>query len=79
MRIRLAKLAPCMLAALLAAPVLMVGCKTQSTTVNYNQQEPPDYRQWEHDTNRPHQDLNKRGTAEQNEYRDWERSHGEHH
>lgn len=76
MRFSLKRFAPCLLAALLAAPMLTTGCKTQNTTVN-NQQD--DYRQWEHDTNRPHQDLDKRTPADQQEYREWQQGHGDHH
>jgi hypothetical protein len=76
MRLWIRKVTPCLLAALLAAPVLVTGCRTQNTTINNDQQEPPDYRQWEHDTNRPHVDLARRSQAEQQEYRDWQRSHG---
>jgi hypothetical protein len=76
MRFWFKKLTPCVLAALLAAPILVTGCKTQNTTINNqpdNQQD--DYRQWEHDTNRPHVDLEKRSADEQREYRDWQQTH----
>jgi ABC-type Fe2+-enterobactin transport system substrate-binding protein len=72
MQFRLRTLTPCVLAALLAAPILVSGCKTQNTTINNDQD---DYRQWEHDTNRPHQDLERRSADEQREFRDWQRSH----
>jgi hypothetical protein len=75
MRLWLRKFTPCLLAALLAAPVLTAGCRTQNTTVNNDQQEPPDYRQWEHETNRPHVDLDRRTADEQREYHDWQQSH----
>jgi hypothetical protein len=75
MRFWLRKLTPCVLAALLAAPTLVTGCKTQNTTIDNSQPEPPDYRQWEHDTNRPHVDLARRSEAEQREFQDWQRSH----
>lgn len=67
-----------MLSAILAGPVLIAGCRTQTTT-EYNQQEPPDYRQWEHDTQRQHVDMDKRSADEQKEYRDWHANHGDHH
>ncbi len=63
-----------MLVAILACPVLMTGCRSHTTNV-YNQQEPPDYRQWEHDTNRQHVDLDKRSADEQREYREWQLTH----
>lgn len=75
MRLSLKNLTPCLLAALLAVPVFTTGCKTQNTTVN---NQPDDYGQWEHETNRPHQDLDKRTPADRQEYQDWQRSHGEH-
>ena len=59
-----------LLVAILACPVLMTGCKTQTTT-EYNQQEPADYTQWEHETQRQHVDLEKRNADEQKEYHDW--------
>jgi hypothetical protein len=67
-----------LLVAILACPVLMTGCKTQTTT-EYNQQEPADYTQWEHETQRQHVDLEKRNADEQKEYRDWQQSHNQHH
>jgi hypothetical protein len=63
--------APLLLAVSLASPLAMIGCQSQPDsspeTVIYNQ--------WEHDTNRQHQDLNKRPPAEQKEYSDWRGSH----
>ncbi len=78
MRFRFRYFAPFLLLAALAAPALITGCRTQNTTVN-NQQDPPDYRQWEQETRRQHVDLDKRSPAEQKEFRDWERSHNDHH
>ena len=77
MRLCLEKLAPILLLGALAAPAPMAGCRTQNTTVN-NQQNPPDYAQWERETHRQHEDLNKRSAEEQKEYRDWE-SHNSRH
>jgi len=74
MRIWLRKLPLFALAPMLAASIPMTGCRTQNTTIN-SQQEPPDYRQWEHDTNRPHVDLDKRSQADQNEFQEWQRTH----
>jgi hypothetical protein len=65
------------LVAILACPVIMTGCRTHNTTV-YNQHEPPDYRQWEHDTQRPHVDVDKRSQVEQREYQDWHDNHNGH-
>lgn len=76
MRFNLKTLAPCLLAALLATPMLTTGCKSQNITVN-NQQD--DYRQWEHDTNRPHEDMNKRTPDEQKQYNDWQQTHPSRH
>lgn len=67
-----------LLLGVLGAPVFITGCKTQNTTVNEEQQ-PSDYSQWEHDTHREHQDYNKRSPEEQQQYRDWQRSHGQQH
>ncbi len=78
MRFWLKNLTLFLLVAILACPAFMTGCKTQNTTENTtenNQQEPPDYRQWEHDTNRQHVDLNSRSADEQKQYRDWHQSH----
>jgi len=72
MRFWLRKLTPCVVAALLAAPMFITGCRTQNTTIGDQQD---DYQRWEHDTNRPHQDLDKRSPDEQKEYRDWQQSH----
>lgn len=78
MRFWLKRLALSLLLGTLAFPAYMTGCRTQNTT-EYNQQEPADYTQWEHDTHRQHVDLNRRSAEEQKEYRDWHESHNEHH
>jgi len=72
MRFWLRNLTPCVLTALLAAPILVTGCRTQNTTINEPQD---DYHRWEHETNRSHVDLERRDAAEQQEYRDWLQSH----
>jgi hypothetical protein len=46
----------------MASALLMTGCRDRETVV---------YNQWEHETHRPHVDLNKRTPDEQKEYRDW--------
>ena len=71
MRFWLKNLALAPLVAILACPMLMTGCKTQSTT-EYVQQEPSDYAQWEH---RQHVVLEKRSAEEKKEYRDWHQHH----
>jgi hypothetical protein len=58
---------PLLLAVSLASPIAMIGCQSQPDT----SPETVIYTQWEHDTNRQHQDLNKRPPAEQKEYSDW--------
>jgi hypothetical protein len=56
------------LAVALAGPmVAMSGCG--------NRIEDPQYVQWEHETHRPHQDLNKRSDADKREYDEWRRNH----
>jgi hypothetical protein len=74
MRFWLKNLALVPLVAVLACPMLITGCRTQSTT-EVVQQEPTDYQQWEHETHRPHVVLEKRNPDEQKEYRDWHQQH----
>ena len=57
---------PLVLAAAMASTVVMVGCRPQETV---------QYTQWEHDTHRDHQDLNKRSPDERKQYSDWQHSH----
>ena len=78
MRFWLKNLSLSLLVAILTCPVLMTGCKTQTTTESI-QQEPSDYTQWEHETQRQHVDLEKRNAEEQKEYHDWQQSHNQHH
>jgi ABC-type uncharacterized transport system auxiliary subunit len=77
MRFWLKNLALAPLVAVLACPMLMTGCKTQTTTetVQPVQQEPSDYAQWERETHRPHVVIEKRNADEQKEYRDWHQRH----
>jgi hypothetical protein len=77
MRFLLKNLALAMFVATLACPVLITGCRSQTTNV-YNQHEPPDYRQWEHESNRQHVDMEKRSQDEQREYGDWHDAHNHH-
>jgi hypothetical protein len=77
MRFWVKSLAPSLLVAVLASPLLVTGCKTQDTTID-NEQRPSDYTQWERDTHRQHQDFNKRTPEEQKEYRDWQQNHNDH-
>jgi len=58
---------PVMFAVAIASPVAMIGCRPQQTTVN----DYGDYGQWEHETHRDHQELNKRSPDEQKQYSDW--------
>lgn len=74
MRFCLKNVALATLVSILACPVLITGCRSQTTNV-YNQHEPPDYRQWEHDTSRQHVDMEKRSAEEQREYQDWHNHH----
>jgi hypothetical protein len=61
---------PLLLAVAMSSPLAMVGCQSQPQP-----QETVVYNQWEHETNRPHQDLNKRSPDEQKQYSDWRRDH----
>lgn len=70
----LRSLAPTLLLLALASPVLLAGCRSQTTVVT--QPEPSDYRQWEQATHRPHVDFEKRTADERKEYQDWHESHG---
>lgn len=64
MRSLLRKLAPLLLAAALACPMVITGgCGDQTEAAQYSR--------WEHDTHRDHQDLNKRNDADQKEYANW--------
>jgi hypothetical protein len=63
---------PLLLAVAIASPLAMIGCQPQSQP---QPQETVIYNQWEHETNRPHQDLNKRSPDEQKQYSDWRSSH----
>ena len=64
------KIAPLLLAAAMASPAALMGCRSQETVY---------YQQWEHDTHRQHMDLEKRSAEEQREYADWRRSQNDHH
>jgi hypothetical protein len=59
-----------LLAAAIASPVAMTGCRSDDTVY---------YNQWEHDTHREHKDLNQRADAEKQEYAEWLRTHRDHH
>jgi hypothetical protein len=71
MRSLVRHLTPLLLAVSLASPLAMIGCQSQPNAAP----ETVIYTQWEHDTHREHQDLNKRPPAEQKEYSDWRSSH----
>jgi hypothetical protein len=64
---------PLLLAALLAAPVVTVGCRSQGPPQDDS------YIQWEHDTHREHVDVNKRSDEERKQYDDWRHSQKDHH
>jgi hypothetical protein len=71
MRSFLKPLAPLLLAAALAFPMaLTTGCG--------NNNDDPQYVQWEHETHREHQDFNKRSDPDKREYQDWRQKHGQH-
>ena len=65
---------PLVLAVTIASPVAMIGCRYQEAP-QAAPQENVTYNQWEHETNRPHQDLSKRSPDEQKQYSDWQRNH----
>ena len=62
--------APLSLAAAILSPLATSGCRSQETVY---------YNQWEHDTHRELQDLNKRSPDEQKKYQDWRRSQNDRH
>jgi hypothetical protein len=68
------RLTPLLLAVAIASPVAMIGCRYQEAP-QAAPQEDVTYNQWEHETNRPHQDLNKRSPDEQKQYSDWRSNH----
>jgi hypothetical protein len=76
------------LASLLAAPVALIGCAEHAeyrvydpddgTYHNWNHNEGVYYNQWEHDTNRQHQDYRKRNQDDQRQYWQWRSGHHDH-
>jgi len=62
---------PLLLAVAIASPVAIAGCQQQPQPTN----ETVIYTQWEHETHRDHQDLNKRSPDEQKQYSDWRSNH----
>ena len=66
------RFSPLLFAVAIASPLAMIGCQPQAQT---QPQETVIYNQWEHETNRPHQDLNKRNPDEQKQYSDWRKGH----
>lgn len=82
-------LAPVLLAAAIAAPVLTTGCAVHARIYDpyYHDYhvwatEEPYYSQWEHDTHREHRDFDKRSADEQKNYWDWrhkQEGHDDHH
>jgi hypothetical protein len=69
MRLSIRNVASLFLVVAIASPVMTTGCKSE--TVYYNQ--------WEHETHREHQELNRRTEAEKQEYAEWLRTHRDHH
>ena len=65
---------PLLLAVAITSPLGMTGCQPQPQTQS-QPQETVIYNQWEKETNRPHQDLNKRSPDEQKQYSDWRNGH----
>lgn len=63
------KFAALLLAATLASPMLLTGCRSRGDN---------SYNRWEQQTHRQHVDLDKRSADEQKEYRDW-RQRQDHH
>jgi hypothetical protein len=62
---------PFLLAVAIASPVAITGCQHQPQQTD----ETVIYTQWEHETHRDHQDLNKRSPDEQKQYSDWRSNH----
>jgi hypothetical protein len=62
---------PLLLAVAIASPVAITGCQQQPPQTD----ETVIYTQWEHETHRNHQDLNKRSPDEQKQYSDWRSNH----
>ena len=65
---------PLVLAVAIASPVAMIGCQSPAAPPAVPQ-ENVTYNQWEHETNRPHQDYDKRSPDEQKQYSDWQKNH----
>jgi len=71
---------PVLLAMAIASPLALTGCQPQPQPQSQAQpqaqsQETVNYNKWEHETNRPHQDLEKRTPDEQKSYSDWKSNH----
>ncbi|HUB00214.1 MAG TPA: hypothetical protein VMA34_17915 [Terracidiphilus sp.] len=85
MRSPLSNLAPLFLVTALASPLAITGCQSQPQMQSQPQpqaqpqSQPSSYVQWEHETHRPHVDLNRRSAEEQRQYQDWLRSHNGRH
>lgn len=63
---------------LLVVSVLMiplVGAGCRSHRVRWTPDEQSHYAQWEHETNRQHEDYDRRSRDEQNQYHNWRRNH----
>ncbi len=66
---------PLLLAVAIASPVAITGCQQQPQQTPQQTDETVIYTQWEHETHRDHQDLNKRSPDEQKQYADWRSTH----
>jgi hypothetical protein len=78
--------APLLLAAAIACPLFTTGCAVHARVYDpyyhdYHARagETVYYNQWEHDTHRDHQDLEKRNKEDQKAYWDWRHSQDNHH
>jgi hypothetical protein len=56
-------------AVVLLSSAFLAGCENRETVY---------YNRWEHETHRPHVELNRRAAAEQKEYWDWRHKLDEH-
>ena len=65
---------PLLLAVAIASLVAITGCQQQPQQPQQTD-ETVIYTQWEHETHRSHQDLNKRSPDEQKQYSDWRSTH----
>jgi hypothetical protein len=68
-----------LMAAVLAAPAMIVGCAEHARVYDpyyhdyhvWDSNEVVYYQRWEHETHREHKDFDKRSAEEQKQYWDW--------